>query len=683
MKDISDRKEVIGLTIDPMHSKDLDDAIHLEKVSGGWKIYVSIADPAFGIPIGSKLDYEAGLKAFTRYFPSHNDPMLPKSISEDSFSLWDGKERPVITVSMFLSEDLEIMNPKIERMRLKSRYKLSYEDVNKILFDNSHELYIFMNECHELAQALLARRRRNGALAIYDINSGWMTNEDGVLVKIASKSEYYSHIIIQEFMIMANELVANFCARKDIPILFRNHSAKTIAPGREDIIKEIYETIANPNLFPVEKLQQKMNLVLERAVYAPIIKGHYGLNLAAYTHFTSPLRRYPDLVNHRIIIATLEGESLPYSIEDLKKIAEHCTSVDQDLRHKQKESYKKRDAIKASKQLASGSLQTLSDSDFHRVLKVAMEKELPSELEAEINRRLDDLSLPIQDIYLILFVVGKNWDSVKNKALAHIVSQSNKSISIFSIASQELGWGRISFETIRSGTGHAPQFTSTAKISIDDRQFVSHPRSSSKKKEAEQRAATNLIGVIINTDIEKTLTDTQAVVKQEAAPKTENYKGKLLEICTKNRWSIPMFTIVQKGMAHAPHFSAEVSITINGINYSSDIMIGASKKQVEQLSSSNLIGKIQHLANKQEKGVITVLAGNFVGALQELCQKESYSFPKFSSPQMSGQSHMPMITIICTLNTDTDTVSAQAIAKTVKEAKQKAAEQIFAILTDR
>lgn len=179
-----------------------------------------------------------------------------------------------------------------------------------------------------IAQQLLDQRRLAGALAIYDIMEGWAVSEEGFMFKLRPEERHLANVIIQEFMILANQTVATFCAENDIPSLYRNHTARACAPDSAiELLDDVRNAMDNPEHFDVRTLQRRMTLLVNRAHYAPVLRGHFGLNLAAYCHFTSPIRRFADLVVHRQLKAFLTDKKMPYSKEQLLEIGEYITEV--------------------------------------------------------------------------------------------------------------------------------------------------------------------------------------------------------------------------------------------------------------------------------------------------------------------------------------------------------------------
>jgi ribonuclease R len=690
------RPKVEGVTIDSAHSMDLDDAVNIIKQDNGWLIQVTIADVSHGVPIGSEFDIKAKKIAFTRYFANnHNHPMLPRDISEDRYSLLEGEERPVITASISLSREFDVGKLDISFMKLKSKLRLSYRKVDIILDDKNHQLHPFLNECKEIALALLEGRRQRGALAIYDLYRGWMTTEEGHLVKIDTEQKHIANIIVQEFMILANQGVAEFAAKNEIPILFRNHVAKTIAPQHNEILNDIYSAIQDPAHFSVTNLQKRMNLVLSRAIYSPLLLGHYGLNVPAYTHFTSPIRRYSDLVTHRMISAYLKGEKFPYTKDELFEISKHLTKIDQDIRDRRDERFKTIAIEKSKMEMQKRGLSQLPDRDLHRILKAACEKGVMlDELECELTNRINENRLPLQDIFYVLFKVKEDcldqWYRVRKEALQSLANKPSNAVSVLEMVKQDFDSPQIDTETKDEDTEQQHIYNSILKFKVKNRLFVSKECSSSTKKGAEQLATVDLLAQIAFIPTESIDFKFQGKVEipfkaiRKAEEITENYKGLLLEICQKSKILSPEFQIIKSGLTHIPEFKCTATIVIDGKTYQSKEVIAQNKKNAEQLASKDLLAQIPTSLTQDKEPLkpASIKHGNFVVILQEFCQKNGLELPAYIDGGIDGPAHSLTISVICRLTIENKIFESTSRAPNKKTAKQGAAEQVYRQLVE-
>lgn len=320
------RKDLRGLTtvtIDGERAKDFDDAVSVELTDHGYKLWVHIADVGYYVGWNSATDVEARKRGTSIYFPDRVIPMLPKELSEDLCSLKPSVERFAFTVEMDFSRYGERLHAKYFPSVIKSDERMTYTSVRKILVDNDrHErekydpLLRDFELMNELCNVLREKRLKRGSLD-FDLP------EPEVLLDIQGKPEAIiraernlAHMIIEEFMIAANEAVAEHLEGLGVPSLYRIHEEPD--PMKlEDIMKVIKPGIrSRKNLKPTDFSQllseikgtpgeEVINYMilrsLKQARYSPVNVGHFGLASKCYTHFTSPIRRYPDLVVHRIL----------------------------------------------------------------------------------------------------------------------------------------------------------------------------------------------------------------------------------------------------------------------------------------------------------------------------------------------------------------------------------------------
>jgi hypothetical protein len=323
-----DRKEVTGFTLDAADSPDLDDAIWMEPTEfGGWRILVTISDVDSLVRKDSYVNVEALSRVHSHYFPERKDngktipkyviPMLPKVLSENRLSLLEGKPRPTMSVEMEIGRDLKLISIKAFESYIKSAKRLGLREYGdrKIIGDPGLPL----RDYYQMARVLNKKRWSEQSLAFQELGEGIMTDEEG-MVREGSLSA--SSLIVQEFMVLTNFAVAQLLQEERQPTPFRNHvPVRSSPPTREQIILEIER---NPDyLTLIDNIRDTYRKALGGAVYEPQASGHFGLGLPTYTHFTSPIRRYADILVHRVVKALLKGESPPYSAEDMKDLCHY------------------------------------------------------------------------------------------------------------------------------------------------------------------------------------------------------------------------------------------------------------------------------------------------------------------------------------------------------------------------
>lgn len=326
----TDLRELPLVTIDGETAKDFDDAVALRKEGDDYRLWVCIADVAHYVEPGSALDLDALERGTSVYFPGFCLPMLPESLSNGLCSLNPDAERLVMCAEMLFNIDGERLAQKFYPAVMRSRARLTYTRVAQALDDPSHadihpELVPMLQQMAELARALTGMRIARGSLDLDLPEVEVITNERGEPVDLVKVARNQAHRLIEEFMLAANEAVASYLTNKHWPLLYRIHE-------KPDLLKlqELQQLAAQCGVGLVlgKKLQQALQNLLEeisdkpearlvnqqllrslqQACYAPENVGHFGLAADCYCHFTSPIRRYPDLSVHRVLKQALEGK---------------------------------------------------------------------------------------------------------------------------------------------------------------------------------------------------------------------------------------------------------------------------------------------------------------------------------------------------------------------------------------
>ena len=354
-----DLRNDIIFTIDGEDAKDLDDAIHVEKLeNGNYKLDVHIADVSLYVREKTELDKEAYLRGTSIYMLGRVIPMLPRELSNGICSLNAGEDRYTLSCSMEITPKAKIVSSDIYKGVIRVTERMCYTDVQKIL-DRSdetvlkrYEKYIsYFDLMAELANILKAKRKENGYLNLEIPESKIILDENGVAIDVKKYETYFANEIIEQFMLIANETVAEKFYWLQAPFIYRNHEAPDVDKVKE-LNKSLYnfgykikiskEEIIYPNEFAkiLEDVKGKdeekvvSNIILRTlrvAKYEAENKGHFGIASKYYCHFTSPIRRYPDLFIHRIISKYLDND---YLVNDFwikkyekraEKRAENCS----------------------------------------------------------------------------------------------------------------------------------------------------------------------------------------------------------------------------------------------------------------------------------------------------------------------------------------------------------------------
>lgn len=321
--DITDMKLV---TIDGEDSRDFDDAVYAEPTKNGWKLVVAIADVSHYVKEGSDLDNDAIDRGNSVYFPRRVVPMLPEALSNGLCSINPDVERLCVTCEMNIDSEGNLLNYKFYPATMFSHARLTYTKVSQILEHHDQALtseYASvldnLNTLYDLYKALKAARTKRGVMDFDRIESQILFNDNGKIDNIVARSRNDAHKLIEECMLMANQATAKFLAHNDEDFLYRIHPKPTaekvevtrqfltavgltLEGGVQPESKHFAKVLEDAKGRDDENIIKTVVLrTMKQAVYTPANEGHFGLAFEDYTHFTSPIRRYPDLLVHRAI----------------------------------------------------------------------------------------------------------------------------------------------------------------------------------------------------------------------------------------------------------------------------------------------------------------------------------------------------------------------------------------------
>ena len=348
-----DLRDVPLVTIDGADARDFDDAVYAEPTSNGFRLVVAIADVSHYVRPGSALDVEGYDRATSVYFPGFVVPMLPETLSNGICSLNPKVQRLCMVCDMQIDRDGEVMRSKFYPAVMRSHARLTYERVWQAIgeknADACEELADVMPQLkhlHQLYKVLAKARQQRGAIDFESTEVEFRLAPSGEVVQLGAYQRNDAHKLIEECMIAANVEAAKFLHKRKIPAPYRVH-APPPASKYEDLLQFLKEF--HLTLPPLEQVQPAdfsallkkvrkrpdaslIESVLLRsqslAVYQPGDPGHFGLALSTYTHFTSPIRRYPDLLVHRAIRYALDGgkpADYAYSTSDMAGFCVHCS----------------------------------------------------------------------------------------------------------------------------------------------------------------------------------------------------------------------------------------------------------------------------------------------------------------------------------------------------------------------
>ena len=332
----ADLRRLPIVTIDGENARDFDDAVYVRKTNEGYELLVSIADVAHYVKPETALDQEAYARATSVYFPDRAIPMLPEALSNGICSLNPNEDRLTKTVRIEFNAKGNVITSRFFDSVIRSHERMTYTNVRRILVDREPEcleryrnLVDHFKLMEELALLIQEQRRARGNLDFDLPEAEIVLDLQGMPENIVRAERNIAHRIIEEFMIAANEAVARRLKELDLPFLYRVHEGpdrealEALAPFllslgyRLPLRKDRIEPLEMQRLLeaargkPEERVLNRVLLrSMKQAVYQPENIGHFGLASACYTHFTSPIRRYPDLIVHRMLDRALRGEKL-------------------------------------------------------------------------------------------------------------------------------------------------------------------------------------------------------------------------------------------------------------------------------------------------------------------------------------------------------------------------------------
>jgi ribonuclease R len=356
----TDFRDLPTFTIDPPTAKDFDDAISAQALADGIRVWVHIADVAAHVKPGGAIDREAFRRATSVYVPGLVEPMLPEALSNRACSLVPNEDRLAVTVEMDF-DGARVKRTAFHRSVIRSDARLDYPRVDRIFAGEekaeapwAEPLYA----AREAAAALEAARQARGALAVETVEPEFDFSHEGHVTGLAGSETTESHRLIEHLMISANEAVAALLDTRKVPALYRVHERPE--PLR---VKRLVEQLASldvptPPLPDTMSPQQAEDAVgeisrmvdahvrrtgrgraaltslvlrsLKQARYDPVNRGHAGLRSPRYCHFTSPIRRYPDLVCHRALLSAVGGGEDAHAASSLEELADWCSKRERD-----------------------------------------------------------------------------------------------------------------------------------------------------------------------------------------------------------------------------------------------------------------------------------------------------------------------------------------------------------------
>jgi len=346
-----DYRNKVVFTIDPADAKDFDDALSIEILeNGNYSVGIHIADVSNYVLPGSNIDKQARLRGNSTYLVGRVIPMLPEKLSNNICSLVPSKDRLTYSVIAELSNRGKLIDYKISKTIINSKRRFTYDEAQEVIENNRGDFTEELLLLNKLAQILRKKRMREGSIEFHSPEVNFELDENGKPVNVYKKELKQSNNLVEEFMLLANQVVAKhigFSKKAARPFIYRIHDL----PASEKIIEfsKFVKSLGysfDPNataksnqfqqLIEQAKGTEEESLINElairsmaKAVYSVKNIGHYGLGFKYYTHFTSPIRRYADLIVHKIIFQYISGnEVTKYGLKLLDEIAEHISACE-------------------------------------------------------------------------------------------------------------------------------------------------------------------------------------------------------------------------------------------------------------------------------------------------------------------------------------------------------------------
>jgi ribonuclease R len=343
-----DCREILTFTIDPEDARDFDDALSIKKLNDElYEIGVHIADVSHYVVPETELDNEAYIRATSVYLPDRVNPMLPERISNELCSLRPHEDKLTFSAVFQMNNKGQVKKVWLGKTVIHSNHRFTYEDVQQIIETKEGQFSEEVLLLNEIAQTLRAERFEKGAINFSSSEVRFKLDEKGKPIGVVVKESKESHQLIEEFMLLANKAVAAYVSKtkvnkKDVPFPYRVHDQpdeEKLAPfiafakkfghkfdisTPENIAKSFNEMLEVVKGRPEQHVLESLGIrTMAKAVYTTENIGHYGLGFENYCHFTSPIRRYPDVLVHRVLETCLEGK--PMIDKKMEEKSKHCS----------------------------------------------------------------------------------------------------------------------------------------------------------------------------------------------------------------------------------------------------------------------------------------------------------------------------------------------------------------------
>jgi ribonuclease R len=356
ISDRMDSRAIPFVTIDGEDARDFDDAVYCEKQGSGWRLLIAIADVSHYVTQQSALDDEARLRGTSVYFPDRVIPMLPEILSNGLCSLKPEVDRYSLVCELNIDVNGKVKRTSFFKGIIKSAARLTYTEMAAIVVDRDKEtrqkraeLVAHLDDLYQLYQLLHAERKKAGLIDFSSLESRFEFNDEGYIESIHALERNEAHRLIEEMMLVANVAAGAFLEKNEIPTMYRIHETPKLEKLEKvrSLLSQLGMSLGGGEEPTAKDYAQLVQVIRKRddahmletvllrsmplASYSMTNEGHFGLGFPIYAHFTSPIRRYPDLMVHRAIVHLIEGNpasSFPYSQQAVLELAEHCSMTE-------------------------------------------------------------------------------------------------------------------------------------------------------------------------------------------------------------------------------------------------------------------------------------------------------------------------------------------------------------------
>ncbi|PZU02831.1 MAG: hypothetical protein DI630_06870 [Gordonia sp. (in: high G+C Gram-positive bacteria)] len=486
-----------ALMVDASTTRDRDDALTITPTTSGWDVEVFVANVADLVPTGSPADRTAATRVETRYRTKDTVPMLGAQL-EQAATLSATQDRDTLAIRLRVSAAGDVALAGLDREVLPagSCVAITHDQVTTILEDPDHAHHAQLSAAAQLAQVLTGRRRAAGAFVVYDLTRGLVSGEDGRLLALPEGHNAAAYVIVQELMIAANAAVAQYAIDAELPILFRNHLRNPVAPADVDRLADLAAALSTvTTTAELAALQGQLNTAISKATYGATVRGHIGLQVPAYTHATSPLRRYADLVTQRQLLAHLDGTQLPYTAEQLATIADALAAITAERNVEFEAAQKARTRRANEAAIAAGDLSHMNDREFLRVLRLGTQAAPPESVATELTERATTGRLHAGHLAVLYTTDHPDWKTLRANLTAQLRAEHAHLAPSAISALQQIDGGQIITPTLDTDTFGPPhQRTFATRAHLED--MTTRWHTGPVKKATEHAALWDLLDII-------------------------------------------------------------------------------------------------------------------------------------------------------------------------------------------